>query len=252
MNAKEANSSDNSPFSSGLQHHAYGIRERVIYGFKLHNFKMTIRFLPGKGYDCNLFIVDGKDPILIDTGTGQYSKEVLNSIAHMVDSERLRTIVLTHCHYDHTGGASSVMKSLSAKVFIHELDAEVVGNGDSWGTLSSMFSQSIDAIEVTSIKAGHVFSTGDHKFEVLHTPGHSIGSICLYDRSTKDLISGDTVFVGGVGRWDLPSGDFDALVKSVHGLKGLDVKNIYPGHGPCGIGNGNEQIAEALSYLGVS
>lgn len=144
------------------------------------------------------------------------------------------------------------MKSLGAKVFIHELDAEVVGNGDSWGTLSSMFSQSMDAIDVTPIKAGYDFSTGEHNLKVLHTPGHSIGSICLYDETTKDLISGDTVFVGGVGRWDLPSGDFDALVRSVHGLKSLDVKNIYPGHGPCGMGSGNEQIAEALSYLGES
>lgn len=213
---------------------------------------MTIRFLPGKGYDCNLFIVEGRDPILVDTGTGQYSSEVLKSIAKLIENRRVRTIVLTHCHYDHTGGASSIMKSLGAKVFIHELDAEVVGNGDSWGTLSSMFSQSMDAIDVTPIKAGYDFSTGEHNLKVLHTPGHSIGSICLYDETTKDLISGDTVFVGGVGRWDLPSGDFDALVRSVHGLKSLDVKNIYPGHGPCGMGSGNEQIAEALSYLGVS
>jgi hydroxyacylglutathione hydrolase len=213
---------------------------------------MTIRFLPGKGYDCNLFIVEGRDPILVDTGTGQYSSEVLKSIAKLIENRRVRTIVLTHCHYDHTGGASSIMKSLGAKVFIHELDAEVVGNGDSWGTLSSMFSQSMDAIDVTPIKAGYDFSTGEHNLKVLHTPGHSIGSICLYDETTKDLISGDTVFVGGVGRWDLPSGDFDALVRSVHGLKSLDVKNIYPGHGPCGMGSGNEQIAEALSYLGES
>lgn len=211
---------------------------------------MTIRFLPGKGYDSNLYLIEGRDPILVDTGTGQHTDSILKSIAGLVESERLRTIVLTHRHYDHVGGASSLMKSLGARVFIHELDAEVVGNGDSWGTMSAMYSKSIDAIEVVSIKAGHIFSTGDHKLKVMHTPGHSIGSICLYDESTKDLISGDTVFIGGVGRWDLPSGDFDALVRSVHRLRELDVKNIYPGHGPCGKGNGNEQIAEALSYLG--
>ncbi|HUL39682.1 MAG TPA: MBL fold metallo-hydrolase [Methanomassiliicoccales archaeon] len=211
---------------------------------------MTIRYLPGKGYDCNLFLVEGKDPILIDTGTGQHTSEILRIITSHIENGRIRTIVLTHRHYDHTGGASAMMRSLGAKVFIHELDAEVVGNGDSWGTMSEMFNKSIDAIEVEPIKAGHVFSSGEHELKVLHTPGHSIGSICLYDESTKELISGDTVFVGGVGRWDLPSGDFDALVKSVRGLRGLDVKSIYPGHGPCGIGNGNEQIAEALSYLG--
>ncbi len=213
---------------------------------------MTIRALPGKGYDCNLFLVEGRNPILVDTGTGLHSQEVLKSIAQMIDSKKVETVVLTHRHFDHVGGASSIMKALGAKVFIHELDAEVVGNGDSWGTMSAMFNQNIDAIEVVPIKEGHIFSTGDHELRVIHTPGHSIGSICLFDEANKDLISGDTVFVGGVGRWDLPSGDYDALVRSVRSLRSLDVKNIYPGHGPCGIGSGNEQIVEALSYLGES
>jgi hydroxyacylglutathione hydrolase len=213
---------------------------------------MTIRFLPGKGYDGNMFLVEGSDPILVDTGTGQHFPTIIKTIEGLVPIKKLRTIVLTHRHYDHVGGASALMKRLGASVFIHELDAEVVGNGDSWGTMSSMFNQSIDAIEVTPLKAGHIFSTGDQKLKVLHTPGHSTGSICLYDETTKDLISGDTVFLGGVGRWDLPSGDFEALVKSVRSLHDLDVKSIYPGHGPCGLGNGNEQIAEALSYLGES
>jgi hydroxyacylglutathione hydrolase len=213
---------------------------------------MTILFLPGKGYDCNLYLVGGSDPILVDTGTGQHFHSILKSIANLVPIEKLRTIVLTHRHYDHVGGASALMKQLGAKVFIHELDAEVVGNGDSWGTMSSMFNQSVDAIDVAPIKAGHVFNTGDHRLKVLHTPGHSIGSICMYDETTKDLISGDTVFLGGVGRWDLPSGDFEALVRSVRLLSDLEVKSIFPGHGPCCLGNGNEQIAEALSYLGES
>jgi hydroxyacylglutathione hydrolase len=211
---------------------------------------MTIRFLPGRGYDSNLYIIEGRDPILVDAGTGDHVQNVLKELGQL--DEKVRTIVLTHRHYDHVGGANVLMKSLGAKVFIHESDAEVVGNGDRWGTMSAMFNKGIDAIDVTPVKAGHMFSTGDHTFKVLHTPGHSSGSICLYDESTKDLISGDTVFVGGVGRWDLPSGDFDELVRSVQALKRMDVRSIYPGHGPCGLGNGNEQIAEALSYLGES
>jgi len=107
-------------------------------------------------------------------------------------------------------------------------------------------------VEVTSLKNGEVFSTGEHELRVLHTPGHSAGSICLYEEASGALISGDTVFVGGVGRWDLPSGDYNTLVRSVKTLYELAPASIYPGHGPCGIGSGKEQIAEALSYLGES
>ena len=226
--------------------------ERVKYGLKLHNFKMTITFLPGRGYDSNLFLVGGRDPILIDTGTGEHTKGILESLGQAVELEKLKAIVLTHRHYDHVGGAGVMMRRLGAKVFIHELDAEVVGNGDRWGTMSAMFNRTVEAIDITPIKAGHRFLTGDHDLKVLHTPGHSSGSICLYDESSKDLISGDTVFVGGVGRWDLPSGDYDALVRSLRVLRNMDVRNIHPGHGPQALGNGNEQIAEALSYLGES
>lgn len=213
---------------------------------------MTIHFLPGRGYDSNMFIVQGRDPILVDTGTGEHFHSVLKFISEVIPIEDLKSIILTHRHYDHVGGAGALMKRLGAKVFVHESDAKVVGDGDSWGTMSSMFNRSIEAIDVVRIKAGQVFSTGEHSLTVLHTPGHSIGSICLYDDNTKDLISGDTVFNGGVGRWDLPSGDYGALVTSIRKLRDLEVRNIYPGHGPCGYGNGNEQIAEALSYLGES
>jgi len=213
---------------------------------------MTIHYMPGKGYECNLFLIEGREPILVDTGTGGNSVEVMEFISSKVPAETLKTIVLTHRHYDHVGGAGFLAKKFGAKVFIHANDAEAVSNGDGWGTLSAMFRRSMDAVDVVPIHEGEYFSTGDRKLRVLHTPGHSSGSICLYDESSGDLISGDTVFVGGVGRWDLPSGDYDLLVDSIRALQGLQVKSIYPGHGPCGIGNGKEQIAQALSCLGES
>lgn len=213
---------------------------------------MAIHFLPGKGYDCNLFLIEGREPILVDTGTGGNPVETMKFISSKVPAETVRTIILTHRHYDHVGGAGFLAQELGAKVFIHEDDAEVVSNGDGWGTLSTMFGKPMDAVDVVPVREGFTFTTGDCRFKVLHTPGHSSGSICLHDESSGDLISGDTVFVGGVGRWDLPSGDYDLLVRSIKALQGLQVKSIYPGHGPCGIGNGTEQIAQALSYLGES
>jgi glyoxylase-like metal-dependent hydrolase (beta-lactamase superfamily II) len=209
-----------------------------------------IRLLPGRGYECNLYLIEGREPILIDTGTGQHVDHAIKAIGAAMDLGRLKRIILTHRHYDHVGGAPFLAERLGAEVFIHELDAEVVRKGDDLGTQASIFGGTAEPVEVTCIREGETFSTGEHELEVLHTPGHTAGSICLFDEGKKDLISGDTVFVGGVGRWDLPSGNFDDLLASMRSLQALDIRNIYPGHGPCGIGSGNEQIREALSYLG--
>jgi glyoxylase-like metal-dependent hydrolase (beta-lactamase superfamily II) len=139
---------------------------------------------------------------------------------------------------------------MGAKVFIHEKDAGPIRNGDGWGTLSKMFGENSEAIEVETIAEGDHFSSGEHDFEVIYTPGHTIGSICLYEKKSGILISGDTVFVGGVGRWDLPTGDFDSLVTSIRKLFAFGPESIYPGHGPHAIGNGKQRIMEDLNGIG--
>lgn len=213
---------------------------------------MSIQYLPGKGYDSNIYVVTGSDPILVDTGTGRHSPALLAKIASLADLKKLRRIVLTHRHYDHVGGAAFFSGELEAEIFIHQEDAQAVTQADSRGTMADAFGEHLEPIEVSSLKGGEMISTGEHDLKVIHTPGHSAGSICLFEERDKGLISGDTVFVDGVGRWDLPSGDYATLVRSVKTLYELAPANIYPGHGPCGVGNGKEQIAEALSYLGES
>jgi hydroxyacylglutathione hydrolase len=212
--------------------------------------QMTIRFLPGKGSDCNILLIGGDKPILVDTGTGGCNSQTLQWIQKMVPIDKVDRIILTHCHFDHTGGASEIMRRTGAKIFIHEKDAEPVRNGDGWGTLSKMFGENSEALDVESMVEGDRFSSGDHDFEVIHTPGHTIGSICLYEKKSGTLISGDTVFVGGVGRWDLPTGDFDSLVASIRKLFELSPESIYPGHGPYAIGNGKQRIKEDLNGIG--
>ena len=87
------------------------------------------------------------------------------------------------------------------------------------------------------------------KFEVLHTPGHSICSIALYDKNTKTIVSGDTVYTdGGIGRWDLPTGNYEELVASVRRLSNMEVRALYPGHGPFSKSDGNRHISLALKY----
>jgi len=211
---------------------------------------MTIHFLPGKGSDCNIVLIGGERPILVDTGTGGSNPHTLQWIQKLAPLEKVDRIILTHCHFDHTGGAAEIMRRTGARAFIHQDDTAPVRNGDGWGTLSKMFGEISEALEVEPLAEGDLFSTGEHEFEVIHTPGHTIGSICLHEKKSGALISGDTVFVGGVGRWDLPTGDFDSLVTSIRRLFELSPESIYPGHGPYASGNGKQRIKEDLNGIG--
>ncbi|MEM2327357.1 MAG: MBL fold metallo-hydrolase, partial [Archaeoglobaceae archaeon] len=97
------------------------------------------------------------------------------------------------------------------------------------------------------LKGGEIFELGETKLEIIHTPGHSPGSICLYEPKRKWLFSGDTVFAyGSFGRYDLPGGDPEKLIKSIELLSKLEVENLYPGHEDVVEGNAKESILESL------
>jgi glyoxylase-like metal-dependent hydrolase (beta-lactamase superfamily II) len=193
-------------------------------------------------FDSNMYLLTGEEPVLVDTGTGMHHRDVMNWLSYIVKHNKVRRIVLTHRHYDHCGGAHALARELGAEVFIHKEDARAVREGDPHETLASMF----------ELNDGEVFSTGDSDFEVIFTPGHTAGSISLWEDRRRILIPGDTVFVGGVGRWDLPSGNFEQLVSSVKKLLSLAPQELYPGHGDNCQSGAQETILEALNYLGES
>jgi glyoxylase-like metal-dependent hydrolase (beta-lactamase superfamily II) len=141
-------------------------------------------------------------------------------------------------------------KKLSVEVLIHEHDAPMIRDSDRWEHQLRMFGMEAEPTDVGTFVDGDVFSTGEHDFKVIHTPGHTAGSASLFDSSCGALISGDTVFVGGVGRWDLATGSYWDLVKSVKRLMEFDAVDLYPGHGPCAYGDAKERVADALTYLG--
>ncbi|MDY7081597.1 MAG: MBL fold metallo-hydrolase, partial [Halobacteria archaeon] len=141
---------------------------------------------------------------------------------------------LTHSHVDHIGALKPYVETTGADVYIHsdeweyldnrkeELDrsAEELGFEDGFYDVNPGFVEDGDRVEL-----------GDHDFEVLHTPGHTPGSICLYNADERVLFSGDTVLGdGSPGRTDMNGGDSDALKKSIDRLSKLDVETIYPGH----------------------
>ncbi|MBI5679766.1 MAG: MBL fold metallo-hydrolase [Methanobacterium sp.] len=194
---------------------------------KFHNITM----IEGIGFDSNIYVFDD---VIVDTGTGQNIEYVLNSIkeAGFNISEDIKRIVNTHCHFDHTGGNHF----FNAKIAIHQADAPALENGDINTTAAYMFGKPIEPMKVDfHLKEGDKIND----FEVIHTPGHTAGGICLYDGET--LISGDTVFAeGGFGRFDI-GGDIKMLKTSLEKLSNLDVEYLLPGHGPA-VDNGSEHI----------
>ncbi len=213
--------------------------------------KMTVHMLPGTGYDCNIFIVTGDRPLMVDTGSGTRHARVLERVTKLLGGAKLEAIILTHRHYDHTGGAAALSRALNAPLFVHKDDAAPIREGSITATEALMFGGRMERAEVSDLSGGEILSTGEHDLEVIHTPGHTIGGICLFDRAKRILLSGDTVFAGGVGRWDLATGDHSQLVESVRKLSLLDPLDLYPGHGPCALGDGGQQVKDALRYLGV-
>jgi hydroxyacylglutathione hydrolase len=211
---------------------------------------MKVRYIPGVGYDSNVYLLGDEDPIVVDTGTGAYADTVLEEISKLVPLKRIGRIVLTHSHYDHIGGAAEFQKATGSRIYLHEEEASLILGGDYSITLSRMFRAELGKLDIEPLKTGQRLKSGATELEVLHTPGHSPGSIVLLDRKDGSAAVGDTVFCdGGVGRWDLPGGDLTKLRSSVRIIGNLGLKNMYPGHGSYAEGDAPEHIRLAYGYL---
>ncbi|DAC73276.1 MAG TPA: MBL fold metallo-hydrolase [Thermoplasmata archaeon] len=209
---------------------------------------MDIFTILGRDYDSNMYVVVGEVPTIIDTGTGFYTKTIIKTIQKIVKLHQIQQILLTHEHYDHVGGVQELVRATqgAARVFAHKDVVSKLKAGKS--TFAEMLGGVMPKIDVdVPLIDGKQLVLGDQPFEVLTTPGHSIGSLCFYSKKCDVLFSGDTIFShGGFGRYDFPGGDFNSLVQSIERLAKLNVKNLYPGHGSIVETNGADHVSEAL------
>jgi hydroxyacylglutathione hydrolase len=211
---------------------------------------MKVHYLAGVGYDSNVYLLEDEDPIVVDTGTGMYADTILEELSRIVPLRKVERIVLTHCHYDHLGGAAEFQKATGAKVYLHEAEAIPIMAGDSSLAISGMFGQKLRQLKLEPLKTGQKLKCGSSELEVLHTPGHSPGSIVLHEKASGSAIVGDTVFCdGGVGRWDLPGGNLGQLISSLKRLGELGLKNMYPGHGSYAEGDAPMHLRLAAKYI---
>jgi glyoxylase-like metal-dependent hydrolase (beta-lactamase superfamily II) len=186
-----------------------------------------IRLTGGVGYDSNVYVIDGE--VIVDTGTGLFFQQLKEEIENLYQKSDLKTIVNTHCHFDHTGGNKKMRDFLKAKIAVHENDAKALEEGK---TLANLFNEDEKIITVDEkLGEGDKIKTRNFSFDVIETPGHTSGSICLYEPRKYILISGDTLFEDSVGRTDLPGGNKKALKESLERLLGLNISYLCPGHG---------------------
>ncbi len=212
----------------------------------------NVFMLNGVGYDCNVYLIDKE--LMVDTGTGTFFSELSEEINNLgCKLKNITKIVNTHCHFDHAGASKKFRDATGAELFIHRNEAKVVEAGDGEETLSDYFGEKFVATTVNrSLKDGDVISTENYNFQVIHTPGHSSGSICLYDKKSRILISGDTLFADGVGRTDFPGGNQEVLMDSIKHLSENQISILLPGHGMFLNSGVNHLIKSVLARSKVS
>jgi len=192
---------------------------------------LTIRAIPGQPLETNCCLVadaEAGEGIVIDAPW-----KVEETIAGWARElgVAIRFIICTHGHWDHTMGLTELAAATGAKVACHAEDAGLLRH-----PTFAPFSFPFTLTPVTPdrlLEEGDTVEVGAHRFTVLHTPGHTPGSICLYAAEDRLLFSGDTLFAGACGRVDLPGGDPEAMVRSLQRLRALPPDTIvYSGHGP--------------------
>lgn len=146
---------------------------------------------------------------------------------------KIKQIVITHAHIDHVGGAMKLRAESGAPILLNQNDYALLKMLDmqaAWIGVPAPGKVEIDR----SVTSGDTVAAGSHTASVLHTPGHTEGSICLYFAAEKKLIAGDTLFAGSIGRTDLPGGSMQKILRSLHEtvLALPDETVVVPGHGP--------------------
>jgi len=190
---------------------------------------MIIKRLVAGPFETNCYIVGSevtKAGMIIDPGDG--AEQILGTVNDL--ELDIKLIVLTHGHLDHIGALKEVKEAIKAEVAIHADDAYFLQKRPLQAAFGFSYPDTPHPDRL--LKGGDSVDVGDLHFTVIHTPGHSPGSICLLGHGV--LFSGDTLFNYGIGRTDFPGGSYNQLMNSIHTKLMVlpDDTPVYPGHGP--------------------
>lgn len=192
---------------------------------------MIHEILPVGPLQCNCSVIGDevtREAMVIDPG------DEIEDIVALIQKHNLkvRQIVITHAHIDHVGGAMKLRAFTGAPILLNQNDDGLLKMLDVQATWVGMASPGDVKIDGELIHGGKL-TAGSLSANILHTPGHTEGSVCLYFPAEKLLIAGDTLFAGSIGRTDLPGGSFEKIMRSLHQrvLALPDETIVIPGHG---------------------
>lgn len=196
------------------------------------NEAMIHKVLPVGPLQCNCSIIGDEathEAMVIDPG------DDIEDILAIINQHKLKVkqIVITHAHIDHVGGAMKLRAQTGAPILLNQNDLALLKMLDVQASWVGM--RPPGAVEIEAdLKHDQRLEAGSLLANVLHTPGHTEGSVCLYFPAEKLLIAGDTLFARSIGRTDLPGGSFEKIIRSLHDrvLALPDETVVIPGHGP--------------------
>jgi glyoxylase-like metal-dependent hydrolase (beta-lactamase superfamily II) len=179
--------------------------------------------LPGRASNAYLFL--GRRIALVDCGSEESQRDLLAALRQLeIKRERISLVVLTHEHAGHAGGASAFPDAL---LVAHSLAAAKLRNGEE--PLTKLAAARAPDVELSD---GGAIRIGGFSFDVLHMPGHTSGSICLFERSRALIVTGDTVLARGALSVVTQNGSSGEHLDSLERLASLRARLLLPGHGP--------------------
>ena len=193
---------------------------------------MVLETFPVGPLACNCTILgdeDAGEAIVVDPG--DEVSRIYRRLSEL--GLKLKQILITHAHIDHVGGALKLKRLTGAPIFLNESDLPLL----KMMTLQAAW-LGVDTPETASpdepLTEGLTVGLTRYPAHVIHTPGHTEGSVCLHFAPLKMILAGDTLFAGSIGRTDLPGGNYHQIIESIHSrlLSLPDETRILPGHGP--------------------
>ncbi len=183
----------------------------------------------GDPTNCYIILDEKSKEIMVIDPAGK-ADEIIEMINIL--NGKVKYIYLTHCHSDHIGAVNEIKEKCGGKILIHRYDSEGLNNANI--NLSNIIDLPKIELEADSrLDDSDLLHLGNLEFRVIHTPGHTRGSTCLYCEQEKCLFSGDTLFRGTWGRTDLPTSNTEDIINSITKKLMLlpDDTMVYPGHG---------------------
>ena len=197
---------------------------------------MKIKQLTFNPFQENTYIIwdDTKDCIIIDPGC--YEEEERNNLVSFIEINEINPVKLinTHCHIDHILGNKFVSENWNIELHVHKLDLPLLENAGGIAKTYGFEKYEGSPYPQNFLKDGNLLNFGESKLEILFTPGHAPGHICLFSKEEKFIVAGDVLFNGSIGRTDLPGGDYDTLIDSIQNKLMVleDETVVHCGHGP--------------------